>query len=295
MDDGEEIRSLYRASPDAFIASRDALAKRLKAEGRAEDAARVKALRKPTVPAWAVNQLAAVDPAGLEALLAAGADLRTAQQAALSGRHPERLREATEARRDAVARLTSAAAKSLRDAGRPAEPHVEDISATLEAASIDLDAGDRLRNGMLDRPLSAAAGFGDIVGLRSVPVSRGGPAVAAARTSTDEPPSGEQGDAGKVDDRAKARAAEERARDLEADISRLRRERDAAERRARRLGEDQDRAQRRVAAAEQRLASVRDKAAEARAVAERQRTEIRRLSKDLDRAEADLAQLRGRA
>jgi hypothetical protein len=286
MSADDEIRSLYRESPDAFIPARDALAKRLKEGGDPDEAARVKALRKPTVPAWAVDQLATTDPEGVDALLAAGAALRSAQQAALSGRHADRLREATDARRGAVARLTSAATKALQDAGRSPEPHIEVISATLEAASIDPEAGDRLRSGMLDRPLSAAAGFGDIVGLRSVGSAGGSPApsrAGRAPTPSDEGSDGES---------TPAAAAEDRAREVEADVSRLRRDRDAAERRARRLVEDEDRAKARVGPAEQRLASVRDKADEAHAAAELERTEVRRLSKELERAEERLARLR---
>jgi DNA repair exonuclease SbcCD ATPase subunit len=289
MSADDEIRSLYRESPDAFIPARDALAKRLKEGGDPDEAARVKALRKPTVPAWAVDQLATTDPEGVDALLAAGAALRSAQQAALSGRHADRLREATDARRDAVARLTSAATRALQDAGRSPEPHIEVISATLEAASIDPEAGDRLRSGTLDRPLSAAAGFGDIVGLRSVGSGGGSSSPSSGRAAGRASAPSDEGSDGES---APAAAAEDRAREVEADVSRLRRDRDAAERRARRLGEDEDRAKARVGPAEQRLASVRDKAEEAHAAAELEHTEVRRLSKELERAEERLARLR---
>ena len=47
-------RALYALSPAKFVAARDALARQLGAEGK-PDAARVKALRRPTIAAWLLN------------------------------------------------------------------------------------------------------------------------------------------------------------------------------------------------------------------------------------------------
>ena len=107
----DEAASLFRESPEAFIAARDALASRLREDGRGDDAATVKALRKPTVVAWALNQLSDRDPDGVRALVAAGAEVRAAQQAALSSKRgaAERLRSAGAARREAVGTLSSSA------------------------------------------------------------------------------------------------------------------------------------------------------------------------------------------
>lgn len=281
MTADDDIRALYRVPPESFVEARDALVKRLRDEGRGQEAARVKVLRRPTVPAWAVDQLASRDPEGLEALLAAGAELRRAQRQALSGRNPDDLRDASEARRSAVARLTSAAADALRAAGRSEGPHVDEIAATLEAASIDPDAGERLRAGTLDRPLSAAAGFEDIVGLRSVPSpgTDAHDASAAPRTRTGTRP---------ADPRAAKEAAtreiEERVRELETDLADARRDRDARERRARKAGSDADRARGKVAAAESRLESTRTDLREAEARKHGEDMALRRSQKELDRA-----------
>ncbi len=72
----EEIDRLFTADPAAFVASRDELATRLKAESRSEEAAEIRGLRRPTVAAWAVNQAARGHPADVEELLVAGAELR---------------------------------------------------------------------------------------------------------------------------------------------------------------------------------------------------------------------------
>lgn len=286
MVDDEQLQALYREPPESFIAARDALAKTLRDDGRAEDAKAVKALRKPTVPAWAVNQLAVADPEGVAELLAAGAALRGAQQAALSGRQADRLRAATEARRAAVTRLMKAAASVFSGAGRTIEPHADDIAATLEAASIDPEAGERVRAGVLERPLSAATGFGDIVGLRAVPAPARDDSTPTATRGDSAPASVSEPEVVEAD--RTAAAADAQRRELEADVVRLTRERDAAERRARRAGEDEDRANERIAAAEQRLEAVRVRARDARAAADRERSDVRRLARALERAETRL-------
>lgn len=287
MTSDDDIRALYRQPPESFIQARDELVKRLRDQDRGADAARVKGLRKPTVPAWAVDQLASRDPEGVDALLAAGAELRRAQRQALSGKNPEDLRDATEARRTLVARLASVAADALRAAGRSEGPHTDEIAATLEAASIDPDAGERLRAGTLDRPLSAAAGFEDIVGLRSVP---------KAEPSDDDATVVSRSTARPADPRAAKEAArkesEERVRELEADVADARRERDAIERRARKAGSDADRAKEKVAAAEGRLESTRADLREAETRKHGEDMALRRSTKELDRATERLERAR---
>src|SRR4029453_1473662 len=49
---------LFGLPPEEFVAARDDLARRLKREGDAKAAARIKALRRPPLSAWAVNRLA---------------------------------------------------------------------------------------------------------------------------------------------------------------------------------------------------------------------------------------------
>src|SRR5262245_30966240 len=159
----DEAAVLFREPPESFISARDTLVRHLRDEGRDEDAAAVKALRKPTVPAWALNQLADRDPDGVHALLEAGAELRAAQQAAVSSdRKASRLREATEARRGAVGRLALVAERVFDDTGRAAGGHLDDVRAALETASVDEEAGKRLLAGTFERPPDAVSGFGDV-------------------------------------------------------------------------------------------------------------------------------------
>jgi hypothetical protein len=161
------IDDLYAAGPDVFTGERDALARRLKAEGDDEGARRVRALRKPVRSAWAVDRLVHDDRPAVEALVAAGERLRAAQQRALSGAGADELRDRSDERRRMVNALARRAADLLGEAEPPAAA-VEDITATLEAASIDADAAELVLAGRLAKPLPRPAGFGDVVGLHPV-------------------------------------------------------------------------------------------------------------------------------
>ena len=74
----DEVDPLYGLPLAEFVTERDALAKRLRADGRREDANAVKALRKPSVAAWAANQVLRSQPGQRDALLEAGDALRAA-------------------------------------------------------------------------------------------------------------------------------------------------------------------------------------------------------------------------
>jgi len=100
------IDDLYALPLERFTPERDALAKELAADGDRTGAARVKALRKPVVAAWAVNALAREDPEGVRELIELGDSLRSAHRRAVSGGDVEPFRAATEERRRLVGELT---------------------------------------------------------------------------------------------------------------------------------------------------------------------------------------------
>lgn len=81
--DTTDIDALFQLPVDEFTSARNALANRLKAAGRADAASRVKALPKPPLSAWAVNQLYWRHRTAFDALLAAGDRLRRAQATSL--------------------------------------------------------------------------------------------------------------------------------------------------------------------------------------------------------------------
>ncbi|MEA2493621.1 MAG: hypothetical protein QOJ29_1532 [Thermoleophilaceae bacterium] len=150
-DAAERIAQLYGLPPEQFTPERNALAAQLRVDGDAQAAAEVKALRKPTSAAWAVNQLVRAEPDLVEALLGAGGELRQAHRQAASGRGSAQLRAATEAERAAVEELTA----HLSDAiGRvPSAALVDSVRNSLHAASSSDDARELIATGTLTTEL----------------------------------------------------------------------------------------------------------------------------------------------
>src|SRR5512138_346259 len=96
MEIDEVADALYRLPPEEFTAARDDAAKQARSAGDRDLAARIKALRKPSVSAHAVNSLAATQPDDLQALADLGARLRdamTGKGGALRARSDERRRQ----------------------------------------------------------------------------------------------------------------------------------------------------------------------------------------------------------
>jgi hypothetical protein len=230
-----EVEALYGLPLDEFTKARDTLAKaRTKEQGK-EAGAAVKALRKPSIIAWALNQLARRHPTEVEALLEAGGRLRRAQAGALEGGDPDELREAAKAEAGEVQALAGQARALLADAGRGGSVTQEErLAATLRAAAVDDEAGDRLRRGVLSEELSPA-GFGFGVGVGDdLPADL--PADFRARKS-DSPPSKHESQKA-ARERARQEAAAERKREQEVraaqeTAARLAREADRAEEKAR--------------------------------------------------------------
>jgi hypothetical protein len=105
----DAVAGLYRLPLAEFVAARDQLARQLRAAGDREAALRVAALRRPSVSAWAANQLAQAVPHAMAELLEVGAALRQAQQDALAGQP------------GAARRLRSSSAQ-LRSEPKPCSP-----------------------------------------------------------------------------------------------------------------------------------------------------------------------------
>ncbi|MEO7296612.1 MAG: hypothetical protein ABIZ57_10750, partial [Candidatus Limnocylindria bacterium] len=140
------IDQLYAGPAESFIADRDATAKELRAAGDKEGAGAVKALRKPTAAAWAVNQLAHSARREVAKLLDIGDDLRAAHEALADGKGDAAIRAATTKRRKLVESLTDKAVGLL---GANGEAQREAISTTLDAAVADPDAGIEVQQGRL--------------------------------------------------------------------------------------------------------------------------------------------------
>jgi hypothetical protein len=152
---------LYELPPAEFTRARDERAKALRKEGHRAEADAVKTLRKPTLAAWALNQLARRRPKEVERLLAAGNELKAAQEELLAGGDRKAFQSAARQERDQVAKLAGEAAELVSASGERAGPALTDkIAETLHAAALDEETAAELRAGRLVREREAIGGFG---------------------------------------------------------------------------------------------------------------------------------------
>jgi hypothetical protein len=144
---------LYALPLDRFTAARDSLSRRLKAEGDEEGARQVSAMRKPSVAAWALNQVAREDPEAVAGLVESHRKLREA------GSRQE-VEEASRQRRELVARLTDEAMAGL---GSSSLQTRDRVNRTLLAVATDQEGEANLEAGTLVRELEpTGVGWGEI-------------------------------------------------------------------------------------------------------------------------------------
>jgi hypothetical protein len=163
-----EVNRLYRLPLDEFTSARNDLAQRLKRAGQKDAAADVQALRKPTVPVWAINQIAHEHGKEVTALIEASDELRAAQERALGGGDSGQLRSAASAEREALRKLTDHAQELLGDDAPAAT--LERVASTLRAAALAPETRKLLTSGRMSEELQSA-GFGAFEGM-SVPAQQ---------------------------------------------------------------------------------------------------------------------------
>ena len=164
-----KIDDLYREPLNNFISARNALAKTLSGD----DAKRVRALAKPTLVPWAVNQVYWHARAAYDRLMKSGERLRQAQIAALEGRSAD-VRAASEAHRHAVAESVAEAERLAASAG--SKPGADALARTFEALSLATERPES--PGRLTEALQPA-GFEALAGVKPQPgVARTQPAAA---------------------------------------------------------------------------------------------------------------------
>ena len=131
-----EIDRLYQLPLEAFTAARNALAK-----GAGAEAARIRALAKPPIAAWAVNQLYWKNPDIWNALVAAGENAQKAHRAVLAGQTAD-VRAASKVHEDAVDKALRATLVLLKSAAQEAADATKHaIGTTLRALPGDETAG----------------------------------------------------------------------------------------------------------------------------------------------------------
>ncbi|HTI37791.1 MAG TPA: hypothetical protein VL484_09545 [Vicinamibacterales bacterium] len=266
-----EIDRLYQLPLETFTAERNALAKRSGSEG-----ARVRELDKPSVPAWAVNQLYWNDRAEWDALIAAADNLRRAHKAVLAGRGGD-VRAAGTVHDEAVESALKAALRILAAAGHPATDSTKQgIVNTLRALPAEVQPG-RLTKAL------QPGGFEMLAGLA---IAGGGRGSAQASHSAVSRPRSHPSPAGAHGVTAKKRLPEP-ATKAEARALAAAKQEVASSERALREAEQAIRRDEfesaRAAREERRAADAADKARDA----------LARAKVDLERSETALAEARG--
>ncbi len=204
-----EIDALYRLPLEEFTSARNALAAQLKKAGRKAEADEAKALTKPSVSAWVVNQLYWRHRGLFDKLLEAGDRMRRAQAAPGDG-----ARDAANARREAVTALSKIAEGLLLGGEHGAtRDMLRRVTTTLEALSSCGSLPNAPRAGRLTDDVEPP-GFEALLGI----------AVAGKKRLTAAPPAPKQAPqsaahakkAALAEQRAAQRAEEERKKAIAA-------------------------------------------------------------------------------
>jgi len=159
----EDVDALFTLPLAEFIGARNALAARLKKAGHGDQANQVKALAKPSISAWAVNQLYWQHRQAFDQLTSTGQRFRKAQTA----RKVADIHETLDARREALAHLSELTTTLLRGAGHNPSPEtLHRITTTLEALSVYASLPGGPRSGRLTQDVDPP-GFDSLASLMS--------------------------------------------------------------------------------------------------------------------------------
>jgi hypothetical protein len=206
LDDA--LDQLYGVDPEEFVAERKRLARELKDAGDAAAADAVAKTRKPTVAAWALNQLARKQRRDVDLLLDAGHRLRQAQEGVVGGADRAAFEQAQKTEREALRRLTQQASDVL---GGASAQTLAQISGTLRTAAVSEEGRELLARGRFTTPLEAE-GF-DVLGSLST-----SPARSTKRTPAADK---RKADAELKQAKARVRELEQEVREAERDATRL--------------------------------------------------------------------------
>ncbi|MCX5264528.1 hypothetical protein [Streptomyces sp. NBC_00199] len=150
------LDELYATPPSDFVTRREQEALAARSAGRAADARRIRAARRPTQAAWAANLLLRARRQESRRFLELGQALREAYRTL----DADGVRELSEQRRSIVSALSRQAAELAREAGhRLSDATRQDVDSTLRAVLADQDAADRWAAGRLESALTPPADF----------------------------------------------------------------------------------------------------------------------------------------
>jgi hypothetical protein len=212
---------LYGASLEEFVPVRTRLVKELRDAGDREGAQVVSKLRKPTVPAWVLNQLARRSRRDVDLLLDAGHRLREAQAGVLGGEERGAFEQARTIERDALRRLLRDAEDLLAERGGGSANVLSQVEQSLRSAAISEAGREALARGLFVEPLGAE-GF-DVVTQLAASVPSAGKRKRAAPGRDERAAAREALQAAKTrlrDAERAAREAEKRTDSLRAELER---------------------------------------------------------------------------
>jgi hypothetical protein len=275
---------LYGLPLGEFTTARNDLEKRLRKDGKRDEAAEVKSLRKPTAPAWALNQVARERPKVIAELVKIGGQVRDAQEKLLAGGDRKTLDRATSAQRETTREVVRAAVEAAEagDVGTGAA-FEEKVGSTLRAAAADADVAEQLVAGRLVREQEAAGLFGFDAAVAAParesapPRKRGSSKRASTKTSSSKDRSAEAASRDAAAERRRAEESErKRLRALEAARKAEQRARGSAEAAQRATAKERTTAERAL----ERLKEAETDENSARAKLEAAMAELERLDRE---------------
>ena len=114
---------LFAVSLNRFVETPAELAAELAQQGQKDDSKKLKGIRRPTVSAWATNQVVQDAPDDVSAFFEASDDLRRVQQAMLRGQSERAAYQtAAETFRTATTLLGATIRRTLESSGKNVEP-----------------------------------------------------------------------------------------------------------------------------------------------------------------------------
>lgn len=243
IDEESELDGLFAVSLDQFVKVRNDLAGRLRKDGDEAAAARVAVLKKPSVSAWAVNQLARTGSMDLQRLVKAGEALEQAQSRALSGEDSSGFQAARRDEAAAISLLRTAAKQVLPSASGAI---LDRIVSTLRAGAATPQGRGLIKQGRLIEDLEPT-GFDAFSGLSTPVALKGGTRRSAGAVKHD-----------KVETlRRRKREADENAKARDAEARELEQEAREAEDLARRANRAAETARKRADAAAAQAQSIK--------------------------------------
>ena len=206
-----EIDRLYALPLDEFTQERDELAKRLRKDGDRDGAAAVKALKKPSVAAWAVNQVRRDRPEDVRRLLDVTEELNRVYKGLSAAGARERLGEAADMQRDLIRSLVRCGEQLLEAGGHSAgEQTLGKIADTFRAAALDDELREQVSAGRVVKE-QRAAGLGP---LETLPPRAKKPKAQAKKPAGPDPKKVKEAERAIEAARRQLEEAERRRRDL---------------------------------------------------------------------------------